>query len=342
MRRNTKGGVPIKVLICDDDAAYVEALTKHMMSEKPDFELEAYSNPDLFTGLEGSYDVAVLGSRFLELYEAGKASQLQIHRLLYLMSQQDGVREDVETIAKFQSMRKFMGQLMVGREDVRPMMERGSRGRRNQVICVYSPIGHELKLPFALCLSEWCGKQQPALFINLEELSIQSSLMEMEGRKDLLDLLYVVENRKGKQMNLEEFVCEQEGIQFIPPMNSPTEVAYITGAQWMECRKKITEQFQGTVVVLMDHIVQGFEQIIESCDGLLLLTKPGSFYRRSTEAFRRSFIEDRHLSCWVEQIILPMSAGKFGEESYDLSRILHSNLGDEIRKELEHVPYLAG
>ena len=39
LRDFLQGGVRIKVLICDDDAAYVEALVKHVVSESNEFEI---------------------------------------------------------------------------------------------------------------------------------------------------------------------------------------------------------------------------------------------------------------------------------------------------------------
>ena len=338
LRDFLQGGVRIKVLICDDDAAYVEALVKHVVSESKEFEMTAYSHVECFVEAEGRFDVAVLSKPYMRLYEDGQLPKLECHHVLYLMGQADEHPEGMETIAKYQSMRSFMAQIRRVANNYQGSLEMGNAPGRHQIIGVFSPIQHELKLPFALCLSAWCGQHQPVLFINLEELSVQSSIMDCEGRKDLLDLLYVIENRK-KDLNLNDFICESEGVAFIPPMNSPSEMAYITGDQWTCCREKIREQFSGTIIVLMDHIVQGFEQMISACDGLILLTKPGNYYRKSVEAFRRGFVDGRKLSCWMEQIALPMSAGK-QEENYDFAKLLNSKLGEEIRRELEHVAYL--
>ena len=258
MRLNGQGGVGIKVLICDDDAAYVEALVKHVVSENPDLEMSAYSKPERFAEATGQFDVAVLSSEYLQMYEDGKVPDVECQHVMLLMAQSDEAREGVESIAKFQSMRSFMTQIRKAANNYRDALETGSNKGKRQVICVFSPIQHELKLPFALCLSAWCGQKQPVLFVNLEELSIQSSLMDYEGRKDLLDLMYVIEDKR-KDFDLSEFICESEGVGYIPPMSSPTEVAYITGAQWASCKAKIEEQFCGTIIVLIDHVVQGFD-----------------------------------------------------------------------------------
>ncbi|MBQ1473210.1 MAG: hypothetical protein IIZ31_05405, partial [Lachnospiraceae bacterium] len=143
------------------------------------------------------------------------------------------------------------------------------------------------------------------------------------------------------KVNLAEYICESEGISFIPPMNSPTEVAYITGEQWMSCGQKIRENFRGTIVLLLDYMMQGFEQVLSDCDGLILLTKPGEYYRKSMQAFRNRFLEERKFRCWMQQVSLPMSAGASMEETYDLGQMLRSKMAQEIRKELQHVPYLA-
>ena len=59
------------------------------------------------------------------------------------------------------------------------------------------------------------------------------------------------------------------------------------------------------------------------------------------QAFRNRFLEERKFRCWMQQVSLPMSAGASMEETYDLGQMLRSKMAQEIRKELQHVPYLA-
>ena len=332
----------MKLLICDDDVAYVEALVKHFISENPThYEIRAYSTLDGLMHDRGTYDVGILGEQYLEAYEKDDLEDVQIAHPLLLRAQEGEDREGVESIYKYQSMRSFKSQLAktVGRGNVG--MSQAREHGESRVIGVFSPMHHELQLPFALCLSDWCGQREPVLFVNMEALSVQPALMDVEGRRDLLDLLYVVANRKETKVNLAEYICESEGISYIPPMNSPTEVAYITGEQWMSCGQKIRENFRGTIVLLLDYMMQGFEQVLSDCDGLILLTKPGEYYRKSMQAFRNRFLEERKFRCWMQQVSLPMSAGATMEETYDLGQMLRSKMAQEIRKELQHVPYLA-
>lgn len=332
----------MKLLICDDDIAYVEALVKHLVNENPKlYEIRAYSSLDGLMHDHGAYDVGVLSEQYLEAYINNDLDDVQITYPLLLRAQAGEERQGVESIYKYQSMRSFKSQLAktCGRGEIGiPQAVESGKG---QVIGVFSPMHHELQLPFALCLSDWCGQREPVLFVNMEALSVQSSLMEVEGRRDLLDLLYVVANRKKMQVDLTEYICESEGISYIPPMSSPTEVAYITGEQWMSCGRKIRENFHGTIVLLLDHMMQGFEQILADCDGLILLTKPGEYYRKSMQAFRERFLQERNFRCWMHQVSLPMSAGMTMEETYDLGQMLRSKMAQEIRKELQHVAYLA-
>ncbi len=332
----------MKLLICDDDVAYVEALVKHLVNENPKlYEIRAYSTLSGLMHDHGAYDVGILGDQYLEAYVNSNLDDVQIASPLLLRGQAGEDRQGIESISKYQSMRSFKAQLakacgrgVIGMPQV---VESG----KSQVIGVFSPMHHELQLPFALCLSDWCGQREPVLFVNMESLSVQSALMDVEGRRDLLDLLYVVANRKKNQVDLQEYICESEGISYIPPMNSPTEVAYITGEQWMNCGQKIRENFHGTIVLLLDHMMQGFEQILSGCDGLILLTKPGAYYRKSMQAFRERFLAERNFRCWMQQVSLPMSAGMIMEETYDLGQMLRSKMAQEIRKELQHVAYLA-
>ncbi len=230
----------MKRLICDDDVAYVEALVKHLVSENPKYyEIRAYSTLDGLMHDHGTYDVGILGEQYLEAYLKDDLEDVQIAHPLLLRAQEGEDREGVESIYKYQSMRSFKSQLAKtlgrGEAGVLPKAERG----KSRVIGVFSPMHHELQLPFALCLSDWCGQREPVLFVNMEAISVQPALMDMEGRRDLLDFLYVVSNRKETKVNLEEYICESEGSSYIPPMNSPTEVADMTGEQVMSCGRKL-------------------------------------------------------------------------------------------------------
>lgn len=316
------------------------ALVKHVVTEKPEFEITAYSKMERFLDDQGTYDVAVLTEPYLDAYEENRAEGLTVHHVMFLMSEQNSSRDGAESIVKFQSMSSFIAQILRTTGIPATPATAESIDNRRQVICVFSPIHHELQLPVALCVSAWCSKRQPTLFINMEELSIQSSWMNLEGRKDLLDLLYIMGNRKGKKLDLKEFICESEGVNFIPPMGSPSEVAYITGDQWMTCKNRLQEEFSGTIVFLVDHVMQGFEQLLSSCDGLILLSKPGEYYRRSTDVFQHAFMEGRRLQCWVHHMALPMSAGKSMDMDYDFGKLLRSKLGEQIRKELANVAFL--
>ncbi|MCR4999538.1 MAG: hypothetical protein K6A05_06855 [Lachnospiraceae bacterium] len=330
----------MKLMLCDKDGAYIDALLQQIVRENPDIQVTAFSEEADFLRAKGSFDIAVMAEDFLAIYESGSAENLQLQQVMQLIAIKDTAREEYAAVPKYQSTSAMIAQIRkaAGQEVLCHAMNQRKGG--NQVICVYSPVQHELKLPVALCISHWCSQRNPVLFLNLEEMSAQSLFMDTEGRKDLLDLLYVAESRRGEGLELQDFLCEEEGVQFIPPINSPAEVAYITGEQWMNCRERIQEQFTGTVIVLLDHIVQGFEQMLMSCDGLILLTKPGQYYRYQMETFRRAFLQNRNLSCWVHPMVLPMSAAKIGEANYSLSKLLRSKLAEEVGKELENVAYL--
>lgn len=332
----------MKLLICDDDVAYVEALVKHLLNENSKlYEIRAYTTISGLMHDRGEYDVGILGEQYLKLYVDEELENVYIHHPLLLKAQVDGDVDGVESISKYQSMRGFKSQLAKTCGNGMQGVVREQKSGKGRVLCVFSPMHHELQLPFALCLSDWCGQREPVLFINMEPISVQPTFINMEGRRDLLDLLYVAANRRGIPVELDDYICESEGIRFIPPMNSPTEVAYITGEQWMSCGRKIRETFHGTIILLLDHMMQGFEQIVANCDGLILLTKPGDYYHRSMEVFRQRFLEERNFSCWIQQVPLPMSAGVAMEDTYDLGQMLRSKMAREIRKELEHVAYLA-
>ena len=69
-------------------------------------------------------------------------------------------------------------------------------------------------------------------------------------------------------------------------------------------------------------------------DKLFVLGKPGDYFRKSQELFL-DYIERSNTEIELENVLLPMSAGKLSDGAYQLEELLQGNLGVFVRKLLQ-------
>lgn len=322
-----------RLLLCDTDAAYMEALTEYLISSCREYKITSFTSVGLFASDAGSYDVSLITEDFLKAAESGGAERLG--RVMVLTDKPSESMEGYDTLFKFQSMESFVEALRSA-----PEAEARSdalRGYRQKMIGVYSPIRHELTLPFALAVSNILSADGRVLVVDLSELSMMPELVGATNG-DLLDILYLLEHDKRERIS--EFVGYCEGFSYLPPMMSFGELSYITPQEWSRLFDAVSELGMDTIVILFDNMLQGFEGMLSSLDGLVLLNKSGSYYEAKQRLFM-DFIKNRNYTFWMRDIKLPMSAANLADGTYSIGQLLRGNLGSAVRKEWERGNYVA-
>ena len=269
-----------KVLICDDDAYYVRSLSRFMAWTKDEIKVSAYTDMSDFLNARGQFDLGLLGKDYIEVYEREKPD-VKLKRVLYLCDEDATEYEDMEHLYKFQSMDCFMDRIYaaIRQDDVMKMLS-GMKVEKGSSIGVFSPIWHDLRLPFSMALTKAKNNDGKALFVDLETISILPELMGKSVDTDLMDLLYLLEMNNDGSFALEEFVFYFEGIALLPPMRNPGRIGEVTAAQW-EKLFMTAEKNGYKLVILMDQMLQGFEEIIGGMKELIILGRPEDYYRKS-------------------------------------------------------------
>lgn len=72
-----------------------------------------------------------------------------------------------------------------------------------EIIGVYSPIGHEMQMPFSMVLSSVLAKQRRILYINLMQNTGFLQLFDSQAEYDIGDL--TLRLMKGNQQNQNSF-----------------------------------------------------------------------------------------------------------------------------------------
>lgn len=318
-----------KILICDEDASYVRSLSRFLAWTKDEIRVSAYTDVSDFLNCESEFDMGLLGKAFWEAYESSRPD-VRLKRVLYLSNESNP--DDPEQIYKYQSMDTFMDKIYsaMRQEDVMKMLS-GMKLQKGSSIGVFSPIWHDLRLPFSMALTKAKNDSGKALFVDLETISILPELLGREVGEDLLDLLYRLETADEASFMIEEYIYYFEGIAILPPMRSPGRIGEVTAGQW-EKLFATAEKNGYQLVILMDQMLQGFEEIVSGMRELVLLGRPEDYYKKSQNKCMM-YLKNIENPPEIRELLLPMSAATLADGTYDFGQLLEGNLGNFVRRE---------
>ncbi|MCR5545951.1 MAG: hypothetical protein K6F30_05675 [Lachnospiraceae bacterium] len=308
------------VLICDFDSAYVNALSTYLGSRKRRISVSAYTQIDSFLNGQGHYNLALLEKSFLESYESHQPD-IKIDRVLYLSENvNDGVTSK-EIFYKFQNVSNLNDVIAKARYD-------GCQENKTilglEVLGIYSPIGHDLRLPFALTLSHIMSQQKKVMFLDLETFSILPDLIRNEdAKKDLLDIMYLMES-EGESFQLQEHIFYFEDIAMLPPLKNPENLYFVKEELWERLYKTIMEMGY-SIVLLYDGVFPFVHILYEYMDELILLGKSKDYYQYCFNHCK-DYILQLDMAPRIHEVMLNMSAENLNEGAYRLKNLMEGNL----------------
>ncbi len=318
----------LKVMVADVDASYVGALVRFLMGIGKGFLVTSYTSVDFFAEEEGAYDVSLLGDGFTDVVLRDPAMRLRMGEILHLT---DGTKEsEFEQLYKFQSMDTFVDRISQHSNGKGLVAE--AENEKQRMISIYSPMHHELTLPYGLTISRILADHGRTLFVDLEQLSILPVLIEKNQSRDLLDLLYMLESGAARADCIKDFLGFYEGFYFLPPMNGLSGVSSVNARQWEGFVRLLRRTDFENVIMVFDSILPGMDSFLGRSDDILLLTKNGDFYEKSMGIFV-GYLEKAGLLQNIRKVVLPMSAGNLVDGTYRMNQLMMGNLGSFVRRE---------
>ena len=319
------------IVVCDEDKEYLIAFTEYLMEHIHDISIYSFSSVEVFLESNRTYDVGILSKDFLSVLEFSNKNLVE--EKLYLCD--ENVTPDFEhlpMVYKYQSME-------IVEEMMRRMLQKDAAGwwekRRDantKVIGIYSPISHELSMPFGLSLCQVLREKGRVLFLDIEENSIMEMMTGQENGRSLMDLLYFVLQQESFPM--EEFIHTFMGVDYVSSFANPEEVNDISQEAWESLMSYILRAGYDTVVVLFGRTVQGFHNMVSMCEELVVLGKPGDYYQKSIRAFM-NYAGKTFDDVSIKSVYLPMSAGNLVDGTYAMEELIQGNLGIFVRKLLQ-------
>ena len=311
----------LEIALCDIDDEYIMRFASYLM-EKTDAGIHIFTSTEGFFEDEGNYDIAIMSEDFKEICDFKRKGMI---RQKYFLSEDEGDEE--ESIYKYQSVDKILEKVhLLRHENINVSI---NSSKKSKLIGVYSPISHELQLPFTLALNQAYTNLGRVLFLDLQEISI---LPEFTGscERNLMDLLYEINTDKDN-IDFSCYVNSYMGFDYISPFYNPNEIGEIDEDTWFKLFDVINRLNYDRVVVLFGRVINGFSKILEDFEKLYLLSQPGDYFSKSQKQFLE-YLDRYQLPLEIENVNLKMTAKNLSDGTYQLEELLQGNLGMFVKK----------
>lgn len=313
-----------EIVLCDTDAYYATNFASYLMERISDLSIHIYTTTESYFSDTREYDVGLLTAPFVEMDSFRKRAGVKKKFLLCDGSEDEDLKY-LECIDKYSSMDEIMSKVIKASDDKSHLIEM-NLNECSSIVGVYSPISHELQLPFSMALCRSYSSSGRVLFVDLEEISIMNSLTGQTCDKNMLDLLYMLSSDSTDEVDLNGYINEFMGFEYIPSFVGPDEINEISKLAWQKFFNSIIRMGYEKIVVLFGRAIDGFGEIVQSLEQLIILSKSGDFYKKSTQAFI-NYLETMDIDSNKTVVDLPMSAGNLIDGGYCIEELLMGNLG---------------
>ena len=334
----------LNIIVCDTDAGYVQAFVSYLLEKQGNIlAITSFTDVKAYLQHQGVYEVGLLSEEFLQAEMEGECGVVQevshagveIRHQLYLC--EEAIRpelSDMTQVFKYQSMHQI---LTIMQDFYRALSmdepERGSNYKSTEMIGIYSPISHELQMPYALTLAKIISEDRRTLFIDLEDLSILQEFMEQPAHKNLYDLFYLMEGARESQGLLSEYVISCEGLDVLSGFAGIDQMSGISESQWQKFMELVVDENYEAVVLLFGRVLPGFSHMLKRCSQILLVNKPGEYYQKC-QWIAWEFLQQLQMQKKALDVSLPMSAMNLAVGMYVMEELQEGNMGRFIRRQL--------
>ncbi len=318
----------VNILIWDWDSSYGNALSEYLSKELNSNISKAVitniAKKDELNGKKVNFDFVIVNIRFAECF-AEENLEFKFKNKIVLTEEID---EDIEEgYYKYQSMKPLLAEIL---RELRIDFF-SNKGKETAIYGIYAPMGLSLSLPIGLCFAKLIGEEASTLFLDLSEVSILKDVVNFEIMTDLIDILYMMEN--GEIGSLGKYIMEQDGIYFLPPCLTPSQLSGISQGQWKALLEAIQECGYKNIVILFGSLIQGFADMAVNMKRVFVLGGMGEYAAFGMREFmllmERLFIEDR-----CRELRVNLDVGSFGKAGISLESIFQGRLMEYVRTSL--------
>lgn len=321
--------------ICDMEEAYALRMAEYVLEKiRLPYALHLFTRVNELEKLmeQEEIEILLIAESALELLCAEYVRQ-QVAQMFIL--QENDLRENkfpASYISKFQSPEKIISAIIEQSDGIVDWRSIGTQTETEvKLIGIYSPVKRCMQTSFALTMGQMLAREHRALYFNLESYSGFGQMLGREFLADVTDVMYYFRCDKDKlALHLPAIIQNINGLDYIPPMQSQTELWETDGRQWLELCKSIAEIGQYEYIILdLDDGMSGLFDLLKECYRIYTITREDSFaaaklnqYEQILKFYELEEIADKTVKCR-----LPI----FKEVSVNLELMTHGELAGYVK-----------
>ena len=245
--------------------------------------------------------------------------------------------EDYPAVYKYQSSDKIIREVMAcyGEEaalgDPYPLMGTA------KILCVYSPVNRCQKTSFALTLGQILAEEDRTLYINLEDFSGMSALMNEMFTGSISDLLYYYRQGQCSWARLSSMIYTWGDLDYIPPARYPEDLSQTEGTYLAGFLSDLAKtSVYRMIVVDAGQSGKTAVDIMEVCD-VVYMPVPEDFISQAKIGELEKYLEVSgrgYLAGKIRKLRLP-ARQRVSRETTFIKGLAWSELGDYVRSILK-------
>lgn len=336
------------VAVCDTDDMYRGRFVTYLVEhEAGKVMVHSFSLPKVF--LEEierrKFDVALIGSGFYETEEILRSLEIPLLRLVDAMPESVAEQEDcfeeniapVSKVFKYQAMEAVIHEMRILAAGQTIMSNEAASLHGLEIIGIYSPIKHEMQMPYSVISAVAFADKRKVLYVNLMANSGFLELFQSMGEYDIGDVIIRLRNQRLLPETFFRSVYEMNRIAYIPPFSNPEHLHELTLKDYHDFLGFIEEKTDfETVVIDFEDVGEQFAGMLKACSAVYCPVKSGYFYDCQIRqfmgylktAFTQETLEKIHL------VEVPFSAKRIRAGNNVLEQLLYSEFGDYVRNDL--------
>lgn len=338
----------IAVAVCDSDTEYLNRFVTYLVERKNSaFTVHAYSAPDRL--LEAirveKLDVVICGNGFDGILEDVRGAGIPILILQETMPEMladageylPGEAVLCKKVFRYQPMESILHEVQVLAGAGMKPEAAGTMLKRMEVIGVYSPVCHEMQMPFAMVAAQMMSEQRKVLYVNLMKHSGFLELFGLSGEYDFGDIVLAIKRQRLSMENFLKSVYEAEGVDYIPPFDNPEDLSELTAADSQAFLDFV--ETQTDYEVLLFDLGAGMREsavMLSQCTSVYCLRKRGYYYDCRMNHFLRYLEREagQDITGRLHVLNLPFSAKRIRAGTDVYRQLLWSEFGDYVREYL--------
>lgn len=324
-----------RMAVYDEDVQYAQKLADYMNQKGGlPFTAMAFSSVEKLEqyGKEQKIDLLLADEKTKK-----SLSQIPVGQRIFLCEGETEPSKDNAVVYKYQSGDCILRDVMACFSEyaVEPALALMGRGAR--IIGVYSPVNRCGKSALALTIGQVLSRNFPVLYVNLEEYSGLSKLVEEDWNSDLSEVFYLYRQGTFQWMKFKSMVYTWGSMDYIPPVRygedlnqmPPEDLALLLGRIAREAGYK-------RLVVDLGQMGRGALPLLDVCDVIYMPVKEDLVSSAKIEEFEEylSRADDGRIQNKIEKLYLPSWRPSGSREGY-LEQLLWGEIGDFARKLLE-------